>query len=332
MRLFVGERFAVVEQELGAHEPDAVAVAGLEVLELGDRGDVDQNFDTPSVPRHGGLAEEGGFPSPALGDLAPPHLEARALPAAGAEHDDARLAVDDGFAVAFERRVPEADHHRHSLRAGQHGDVARRASARQRDAAALAPVGLQETRRCDVVACEDGALRARAALPLAGKMPEHAVSQIAQVGGPRPEVVVFRRAVVGDLQVDGPPPRLARRVTARDGGMCRIAQVVVLEHRDLEGEDVGPFAADARAERRKLGDGRLDGGVERLPFKLGVAAVGPPRHLRGDDDHRPDRDPAGRRPPFQFKGLLHPHDPHRNRVRQVRRGPGGPRPHPPRWP
>ena len=72
--------------------------------------------------------------------------------AVGLRHDAAMLGVEQRRAVDLDRRSAEPDHHRHAARARQHGDMARRAAGGQRDAAAVAPVGLEEAGRRDVVA------------------------------------------------------------------------------------------------------------------------------------------------------------------------------------
>ena len=114
----------------------------------------------------------------------------------------------------------EADDHRHAARARQHGDMAGGLPARERDAAAAAPVDREEARRRQVVAEQDRALPAsvdRRASPVSAR--EHAVAQVAQIGGAGAEILVVGRLVVGDLRVQrlapGASPRRRRRRSPR---------------------------------------------------------------------------------------------------------------------
>ena len=87
---------------------------------------------------------------------------------------------------------------------------------RQRDAAAAAPVGLEEPRRRDVLADEDGAGRRRCDIA-AGRAAQHAVADVEEVGRAGAEIIVVGGLVAGDLRVE-------RREPGRLGAVARSNQ------------------------------------------------------------------------------------------------------------
>ena len=182
------------------------------------------------------------------------------------------LGVEQRGAVDLDRRRAEPDHHRHAARAGQHGDMARRAAGGQRDAAAEAPVGLEEAGRRDVVAEQDGARRARFVAAI-GQRRAAPGADVLEIGGARPEIVVVGNLVADDLGIDGVDPGIVGRGAFGDRREGRLGQRLVVQHRKLELEDRGALLGSRRHQRADARRGVSD----RCPQRFGSRLWGSPR-------------------------------------------------------
>jgi len=186
----------------------------------------------------------------------------------------------------------ESDHHGNAAGPRQHGDVARRAAARQRDGAAVAPVGFEEACWGDVIAHQDDAGRG-ASFAATGEMAQHPVTDVAQVGGAGAEIIVVGGFVAGDLAIErGGPGRIC-------GGACvnrrerRRGERIVLQHRDLEAEHVLRLAVDAFDQPSKIGDGMCNGLPQGRVFDLRAARSPSRENHVHEVAHRADEQPVG---------------------------------------
>ena len=82
-------------------------------------------------------------------------------------------------------------------------------------------------------------------------MPQHAIAQVAQIGGAGAEIRIVGLIVGRDFRIDRGAPRPIRGLAPRDQRKRRRGKIVVFEQRDLERENgfrvsVSGFAARAR--------------------------------------------------------------------------------------
>ncbi len=225
LRLLVGKRVAG-EQELRAHQPDAVAGRTSTPSTSSGRATLIITSICPAVGSLGVGVEITGRLGSCFGLCRAPHLDIGELRMAGAEHDRAGVAVDHRVDMAVDLDRAEADHHRHAARAREHGDVAGGAAIAERDAAAGRPVGLEEAGRGHIVAGEDRARRSRCEID-AGEIAKHAVAKVDHVGGAGAEIFVVGGFVAGDLGVQRRDPGRLGAGSGLNPGSGRGDQLVV---------------------------------------------------------------------------------------------------------
>ncbi len=309
-----------MEQEFGPDQADAVADRRVDRVELLRFGDVDHDADRDVV------AGPGGKPEPFALARRPRHgvgaggVEGRPVVGGRVEDDAAGLAVDDGDVVVADIDRADADDHRHAARAGEHGDMAGGAAGEEREAAAAGPVDRQEPARRHILAGKHGAGRRRIVV-LARQRPEHPVADIGEVGGAGAEIVVGGRLVVGDLDGDGVRPGGDGVDAFGDRGEGGGGEGVILQHRDLEIEDVGGFAFELFGQRRDRRDRSGDRGFEVGAFAGRVAGRLAPRRARTIEPHdRPGGDPGCGDATAPFNCRPHRLPPRRSPARPVRSG------------
>ena len=172
------------------------------------------------------------------------------------EHHDAPVAIDERGRAGGGRRA-ERDHHGHAAGPRQHRHMRGGRAGRERDGAALAPVRREEAGRRQIVPGNDRAVGNVVLALAAGQMRQHPVADIGEVGGTGPEIVVLRRLVAIDLGLERRSPGAVGRNARLDRVKGALGQCLVLEHRHLEGEDLGGLALAARHQRRhRFGGGR----------------------------------------------------------------------------
>ena len=102
-------------------------------------------------------------------------------------------------------------------------------------------------------------------------MPQHAIAQVAQIGGAGPEIGIFGRIVGGDFRIDRGTPRPFGGFAIGDQRKRRRHQTVVFEQRNLEGEIASASASPtsrASAARSRLGRRkRIDKGLMLLRWR-----------------------------------------------------------------
>ena len=147
----------VVEQKLGADEPDTFTDRGIETLQLGGVGDVEQNANRRPIQRHR-RSQRGDIRTRTGGrrrlQVA---LELHACVRAGIEDQDATMRIDERVSGKLAEVDAESDDGRHPARPGEHRHVARRTALRQRQTPALRPIDGKETRRRQIGRGHDGA-------------------------------------------------------------------------------------------------------------------------------------------------------------------------------
>ena len=170
--------------------------------------------------------------------------------------DLAPLAVQQHPFALRSWNVSETDDHRHPSSARERGDVTRRAARLQRDAGAARPVNLQEARRREVVGDENCSVRQHwGRIRFSRERTGHTVTNIDEIGRPGSEILVVRRLIVRDLCVERPRPCLSGWRPNADFGERGRAQILVLQQRELEFEDLGGLARLRASERPELRGG-----------------------------------------------------------------------------
>ena len=155
----------------------------------------------------------------------------------------------------------------------------------------------------------------------ARQRPEHPVADIGEVGGAGAEIVVGGRLIVGDLDGDGVRPGGDGVDAFGDRGEGGRGQRVILQHRDLEIEDVGGFAFELFGQRRDRRDRSGDRGFEVGAFAGRVAGRLAPRRARTIEPHdRPGGDPGCGDATAPFNCRPHRLPPRRSPARPVRSG------------
>ncbi len=286
--VLVGQAAAAMEQELGADQPDAVAVPRVDRIEIVRAGDVDHHLDRLAARCYRRPPEIGGGVGAGerVGGATAGELLVRAC--IGIEQQQPRIGVQQGLAMAFDMRSADADDHRHAAGPGQDRDMAGRAAAQQ-DEATARPVGRQEARRRQIVGDDDGAGRDRCLGP-AGQAVEHALAQIGDVGGAAAEIGILRRGEIGHLRIERRAPGGIRRHAGGDGGEDGIGEGGILQQGQLEFQDAGLVLVGRRGDQPgQPGAVACDRRLQ-LRALLGRAAGMAQDPLRG---RQPDQPPGG---------------------------------------
>jgi hypothetical protein len=252
----------------------------------------------------------------------------------GIDDEHPRVAIEDGVGAAFEIIDVEADEHWHTARARQNRDMARRTAPAQHQAA-VAPVGRKEYRGRHVVGRDDGAWR-HGLIGLAREAPQHAVAQIAQVGGTGAKIGIVGLIVVRDFRIDRLGPCPIGGFASDDQRIGRRHEILILEQRDLKRQhSLRIVIFDLVGERRQVALRHFERVVERVPLcrdRTGLARLcwrSRQAHQRSQRDPRRSGPPLDamacaramvhpgnlRRPasPARRARLLHPLPPHENR-------------------
>ena len=134
----------------------------------------------------------------------------------------------------------------------------------------------------EIFADDDGSRRRAWVHRHARERTEHAVADVPQVTGASSEVFIRCCFVAGDFDVDRGPPCAIGASARGDGRKRGLGERLILEHGNLEGQDIGAVARGIGREALQLvkrgGDGMAQG--PRLDCRLASAANGAARRLR----------------------------------------------------
>lgn len=252
LRLLVGQAAPLRQQKLGAHQADAIGILRVGVLEIVDSLDIDEQLDPLATPRCRGPPQDRTGGRPALAMAFAPLLEQADLLGAGIKFERRAFAVEQrGGSDA--RNHAELHDHGDAPRARQHRDVAGGTATQKHQTATAGPVDLQESRRRQIVGTHDGAARNLQRLALASPQNvDHAVAEVHKVRGARLQIFVRRRIVIRDLRVEGRTPSDVSRIPISDRRENRLDEILVLQERDLEFENLRGLAAGDPGQIRDL--------------------------------------------------------------------------------
>ena len=265
LHLLVGQPFAR-EQELRPHQADAVANRRRERRQLVRPGDVDVHRHHDAVSGHrrfpdAACLSRADFVGPPTGLEGGARCRGRIEDELTADRVDERLS---GEAAGIDA---EADDHRHAARAGQHRHMTVAAAFREQNRAASTPIDGQKARRRQIGGGDDAAKGDRGGDggvdSAAAELRQHAISQVAEIGGAGAEGLVFGGAIAANLVVERVPPGDIGGSSAGDRGEGRRRESVVLEERYLEAEDAGRVIGGSRRQCRELGRRRRHCGAQR---------------------------------------------------------------------
>ena len=98
---------------------------------------------------------------------------------------------------------------------------------------------------------------------------KHPLADILKVGGTGTEIWIIGRCIAGDFRVHRGFPRNIRRRAAGDRDAGRCHQLIVLQHRDLEGDYLRGLGVHPRLQRscvgQRAGDRLLQCGLASIP-------------------------------------------------------------------
>ena len=77
-------------------------------------------------------------------------------------------------------------------------------------------------------------------------MREHAVANVDEIGDTGTEIFIFRCAIPRDLRVEGGAPGVIGGQADGDGVVGSLRQRIIVQHRDLEFQNVGNLALNRR--------------------------------------------------------------------------------------
>ena len=222
------------------------------MLEIVDALDVDEQLDPLAAPRCRRPSQDRTGRRPALAMAFAPLLEQADLLRAGIEFERGALAVEQRGCPDLRNRA-ELHDHGDAPRTGQHRDMARGTAAQERQTTAAGPVDLQEARGRQIVGANDGAARNFQSLALAAPQDvDHTVAQVREVRGARLQIFVRRRIVIRDLRVERRAPCDISRIPIADRCEDRLDEILILQERDLEFENLRGFAAGDPGKIRDL--------------------------------------------------------------------------------
>ena len=161
--------------------------------------------------------------------------------------------------------------------------MARSAAARQSDAAAATPIGREEARRAHILGDNDRASGGARLWRRSEKGGENPIPDILEIAGARPKMFVIGPFVAGDLAVQRLSPALVGARARFDHRERGLGQGFVLQHRDLESEDIPSFAIGCSGQFGELGDRRRDRTSQRAllnnrPTAAALPGVGVKQH------------------------------------------------------
>jgi hypothetical protein len=294
--LLLAGLMAIVKQEFGAGQADAVAYLGRERVEQCGLVDIDEDLDRLAACGPRRLADEIGVRGVALlrdGNACFGSLQRRR---AGLDGQRAGSRVENGRNVTLQpvQIGGKPDNQADTARPGEDRYMTGGAAAERRRATDALPVEPQETRGGQLRPYQDRSARdfgRTCAITL--KNLQHAPLQVGQVSGASGQDIVAAAPVLGDLGIEhGGPCPVGRRSGFNGLGDWR-KEFVVFEQSELEFQDLAGQLVLRGNQRLDL---RLRGGRGSLQQAglirgRGEAAVHG-RHLAQHMDAA-DHDPAG---------------------------------------
>ena len=115
------------------------------------------------------------------------------------------------------------------------------------------PVNRQESGGRQIACRNDGTRWCGYTSNAGPELRQDPIADVLQVGGAGAEIRIIGRRIAGDFRVHRCFPGSIRGRTAGDGNAGRRHQLVVLQHRDLEGDDLRSLGVHPRLQRSCVG-------------------------------------------------------------------------------